>query len=92
MQGLREEGVWEKSCIRGIQMRKNLKEARQKAGMTQKQVAEYLGVIERHYKAIEYGERLGSIDIWDKLEDLFCVNQRILRVNVENRPCKEENQ
>ena len=34
-------------------MRKNLREARQKAGMTQKQVAEYINVIERHYKAIE---------------------------------------
>lgn len=73
-------------------MRKKLKEARQKAGMTQKEVAEYLNVIERHYKAIEYGERLGSIDVWDKLEDLFHINQRILRENIENHPCKEESQ
>lgn len=73
-------------------MRKKLKEARQKAGMTQRQVAEYLGVIERHYKAIEYGERLGSIDVWDKLEDLFHINQRKLRENIENHPCKEEHQ
>jgi len=71
-------------------MRKNLKEARQKAGMTQKQVAEYLKVIERHYKAIEYGERLGSIEIWDKLEDLFHVNQRKLREIEEIHLCKEE--
>lgn len=28
-------------------MRKNLQEARQKAGMTQKQVAQYLGITER---------------------------------------------
>lgn len=68
-----------------------MKEARRQAGMTQKQVAEYLNVVERHYKAIEYGERLGSIDIWDKLEDLFSVNQRILRENVENHLCKGEN-
>ncbi len=73
-------------------MSKNLKEARQRAGMTQKDVAEYLNVIERHYKAIEYGERLGSIDIWDKLEDLFHINQRILRENIENHLCKEGNQ
>ncbi|MCI9357222.1 MAG: helix-turn-helix transcriptional regulator [Lachnospiraceae bacterium] len=72
-------------------MRKNLKEARHKAGMTQKQVAEYLNVIERHYKAIEYGERLGSIDVWDKLEDLFHINQRKLRENSENHPYKGEN-
>ena len=37
-------------------MRRNLKEARQKAGMTQKQVAEYLGISESHYQKIEYGE------------------------------------
>ena len=73
-------------------MRKKLKEARQKAGMTQKEVAEYLNVIERHYKAIEYGERLGSIDVWDKLEDLFHMHQGILRENIENNPCKEESQ
>lgn len=60
-------------------MRKNLKEARQKAGMTQKQVAEYLGISERYYKSLESGERLGGIWMWDKLEDLFSVNQRVLR-------------
>lgn len=60
-------------------IRKTLKEARIAKGMTQKEVAEYLGVIERHYKAIEYGERLGSIEIWDKLEDLFSIHQRKLR-------------
>ncbi len=72
-------------------MRKNLKEARQKAGMTQKQVAEYLNVMERHYKALEYGERLGSIKIWDSLEDLFNINQRKLRENVENHHDTKEN-
>ena len=40
-------------------MRKNLKEARQKAGMTQKQVAECLNVCERHYKYIEAGKIVG---------------------------------
>lgn len=72
--------------------REKLKEARNKAGMTQKQVAEYLNVIERHYKALESGERLGSIKIWDKLEDLFHVNQRILRENVKNHHDIKENQ
>ncbi len=60
-------------------MRKNLKEARQKAGMTQKQVAEYVGITERAYQRIESGERLGTIESWDLLEDLFNVNQRKLR-------------
>lgn len=60
-------------------MRKNLKEARQKAGMTQKQVAEYLGISERRYQDIEYGKTLGSIKHWDALEDLFRIQQRQLR-------------
>ena len=60
-------------------MLKNLKEARQKAGMTQKQVAEYVGITERAYQRIESGERLGTIESWDLLEDLFNVNQRKLR-------------
>lgn len=60
-------------------MRKNLKEARQKTGMTQKQVAKYLGISERRYQDIEYGKTLGSIKHWDALEDLFRVQQRQLR-------------
>ncbi len=59
--------------------RDNLKEARQKAGMTQKQVAEYLGITEVHYQRIEYGTTIGKVAIWDKLEDLFNVHQRKLR-------------
>lgn len=60
-------------------IRKNLKEARQRAGMTQKEVAEYLGMTERAYQRIESGERIGMIETWDLLEDLFKINQRILR-------------
>jgi len=59
--------------------RENLKEARQKAGMTQKQVAEYLGISEQAYQLIEYGKILGKIKHWDNLEDLFNINQRKLR-------------
>ena len=60
-------------------MRKNLKEARQKAGMTQKEVAEYLGMTERAYQRVESGERLGTIETWDLLEGLFGIHQRNLR-------------
>ena len=60
-------------------MRKNLKEARQRAGMTQKQVAEKLDITEHAYQKIEYGERTGKIETWDKLEDLFGIHQRLLR-------------
>ncbi len=63
----------------GLHMRKNLKEARQKAGMTQKQVAEYLGITARAYQQIEAGEYQGKIEHWDSLEDLFNIHQRELR-------------
>lgn len=59
--------------------RENLKKARKDAGMTQKQVAEYLGMTERAYQRIESGERIGTIEIWDSLEELFKIHQRILR-------------
>ena len=60
-------------------MRKKLKEARQKAGMTQKQVAEKLDISERYYRFIEAGTRGGDFEIWDALEDLFNIHQRLLR-------------
>lgn len=60
-------------------MRRNLKNARQKTGLTQKAVAEYLGMTERAYQRIESGERTGTIETWDLLEDLFGIHQRKLR-------------
>lgn len=60
-------------------MRERLKSARKAAGMTQQQVAVRIGIEPRYYKAIESGERLGSIAVWDALEDLFGINQRVLR-------------
>ena len=60
-------------------MRENLKKARKEAGMTQKDVAEYLGMTERAYQRIESGERLGTIETWDLLEDLFKIHQRAVR-------------
>ena len=60
-------------------MRKNLKEARHKAGMTQKQVAEYLGISERYYRHVEAVHRTGDFALWDMLEDLLKIHQRILR-------------
>lgn len=59
--------------------RETLKKARKDAGMTQKQVAEYLGISLRPYQYIESGETLGKITHWDKLEDLFGIHQRKLR-------------
>lgn len=55
-------------------MRNILREERHKKGMTQKQVADLLGISERGYKFIEYGQRTGSIEIWDKLEDSMFIS------------------
>lgn len=68
-------------------MRKNLQFARKAAGLTQQAIADKLGIHERYYKAIESGERLGAIWMWDQLEDLLDVNQRVLR---EIHPGKED--
>lgn len=73
-------------------MRKNLKEARKNAGMTQQQVADALDIGLRYYQFIESGDRTGDFFIWDKLEDVTGVHQRILRQNVSNHLCKEDNQ
>ena len=60
-------------------MRQNLKKARQDAGLTQQAMADKLNIGLRHYKKIESGETLGSIAVWDAIEDILSVNQRILR-------------
>lgn len=70
-------------------MRENLKQARKAAGMTQQQLADKLGIGLRHYKKIERGETLGSISLWDDLEDITGINQRVLR---EIHPDTEDNQ
>lgn len=69
-------------------IRKNLKEARKKAGLTQKEVAECLEISERYYQHIEAGQRTGDFIIWDTLEDFFKIHQRVLRENSNNLPGK----
>lgn len=71
-------------------MRENLKSARRAKGMTQQAVADYLGITLRHYQKVEYEEVKGSFEIWDALEDLLGVHQRILRISSNSRPGKEE--
>lgn len=73
-------------------MRENLKKCRTQRNMTQKQVSEYLGISERYYKQIEYGDRVGSFSIWDNLEELFATSQRKLREISENHHDKEDSQ
>lgn len=59
--------------------RRNLKEARKAAGMTQQQVADKLNISLVYYQKIEQGTRTGDFDVWDALEDLFNIHQRKLR-------------
>lgn len=60
-------------------MRKNLKEARQKAGMTQQEMADELEISLRYYQNIEAGDRTGDFILWDTLEDITGIHQRVLR-------------
>lgn len=73
-------------------MRKNLKEARKKAGLTQQAMADKLGVGLRHYQKIESGDTNGSFEVWDALEDILRIHQRKLREIASNHHVPKENQ
>lgn len=60
-------------------MRENLRKARRKSGMTQAQVAAILNIEVQSYQKIEYGTRIGRIESWDKLEEVFGISQKVLR-------------
>ena len=60
-------------------MREELKKARKSAGLTQEQLAEKLRISIRYYQNIEAGDRNGSFEIWDHLEAITGIHQRILR-------------
>lgn len=60
-------------------MRANLRSARKAAGLTQAQVAERLEVSQVYYQMIESGIRNGAFTLWDQLEDMFHIHQRVLR-------------
>lgn len=53
---------------------KNLKETRKSCGMTQKQVAEKLGVVESCYANWEQGRTEPSIEMLRKLSKMFSVS------------------
>ena len=60
-------------------MRAKLKAARRAAGMTQQQLADRLGISLRQYQRMETGTSIGDVVLWDMLEDLFNIHQRVLR-------------
>ena len=60
-------------------MRESLKSARRAAGLTQQAMADKLGISLRYYQQIEAGDRTGDFAIWDDLQDITGIHQRILR-------------
>ena len=81
----------EKECGEAERMRENLRAARKAKGMTQQAMADYLGIGLRHYQKIEYADLNGPFEVWDALEDLLGVHQRILREISSIRPGLKEN-
>lgn len=71
--------------------RVQLQKARKDAGLTQQQVADKLGITLRHYQKIEYAEINGCFAVWDALEDLLGIHQRILRATANTHPDQGEN-
>ena len=59
--------------------------------MTQQAMADKLGLTLGHYQKIEYAYLNGSFEVWDALEDLLGVHQRILRENTGTHPSQKEN-
>ncbi len=86
-----EQLRWEKQKEE-IFMRETLRKARKEKGLTQQQVADQLRVGLRHYQKIEAGDTTGSFEIWDALEDILGIHQRILRETTDNRHVPKENQ
>lgn len=72
-------------------MRRNLKDARKRAGMTQQKIAGEIGVGLRYYQKIEEGSRTGGFELWDALEDITGIHQRILREIQETNRAPEDN-
>lgn len=68
-------------------MRVNLVTARKGLNHTQEHMAEILGISLRYYQQIEQGVRTGDVEMWDRLEDITGIHQRVLR---ENNPVQEE--
>ena len=66
-------------------VRENLRKARQAVGLTQQAMADKLGFSLRYYQQIEAGDRTGDFTLWDTLEDITGIHQRILRDQENNR-------
>lgn len=72
-------------------MRRNLKQARMSMHWTQQQMADALGITLVYYQKIEAGTRTGDFRIWDALENITGIHQRILREIADIHPGPEDN-
>ena len=72
-------------------MREKLQAARKAKGLTQQAVADMLHVSLVYYLKIEQGTRTGAFEIWDMLEDITGVHQRMLREISANRHDQADN-
>ncbi len=52
-------------------MRKNLINARQKAQLTQMELATKLNITSRQYRNLEAGTSEGSVKVWNKLKEIL---------------------
>lgn len=59
-------------------MENTLKKYRLENSLTQKEVANHLGITERHYRDIEAGTSDGSVKLWKRLSKLLNVSLDIL--------------
>jgi DNA-binding helix-turn-helix protein len=82
----------EKECGEAESMRENLRAARKAKGMTQQAMADKLGISLVYYQKIEAGERTGDFSIWDDLEDITGIHQRILREIVRSHLARGDSQ
>lgn len=62
-----------------------LRKYRLERGWTLEHVAKQIGVTKTAIHDLEVGKRIGSVPVWDALEDLFGVPQRQLRA-IEKEP------
>lgn len=49
-------------------MRQNLRKARKRKGLTQRDIARLLNITVRQYGAIESGESNGSVKVWQEIK------------------------
>lgn len=59
--------------------RELLNKTRKEMGFSARQMAERLGISKSYYRMIESGLRTGTPSLWDSIEDVLGINQRLLR-------------